>query len=44
MTREDADRVIEAETGSKALMNTTPGGVAASMASAASINQSDDLF
>lgn len=39
VTREDAERVIGAEMRNKPDMGTTPGGVAASLASAARLNQ-----
>lgn len=39
MTREDAEGVIGAELRNNPNMSTTPGGVAASMAAAARLNQ-----
>lgn len=39
VTREDAEGVIGAELRNKLDMTTTPGGVAASMAAAATLNQ-----
>lgn len=39
VTREDAEGVIGAEIRNKPDMRTTPGGVAASMAAAATLNQ-----
>lgn len=39
VTREDAEGVIGAELRNKADMRTKPGGVAASMAAAATLNQ-----
>lgn len=45
VTREDAEGVIGAELRNKPNMRTTPGGVAASLAAAATLNQNSlDFF
>lgn len=41
VTREDAEGVIGAEIRNKPDMKTTPGGVAASVAAAATLNQNE---
>lgn len=43
VTREDAEGVIGAELRNKLDMKTTPGGVAASMAAAATLNQNSQV-